>query len=263
MGIIWDGAGLGDDDTLWGGEFFTLENKRISRVASLRDFPLPGGTMAIKEPRRSALGMLWECLGDSLFEHTHLAPVKAFKAQDRMLLQHMLSKQLHSPRCSSMGRLFDCVSSLLGLCQISSFEGQAAMYLEQAITDTAFDDYYPLIWSESSGLVRFNWEPMLRNIIDDLSKTIPKQHIARKFHNTLTEMAVQIATKTALKRVVLSGGSFQNRYLTESIISRLSALGLKVYWHQQVPTNDGGLALGQLVAIDHIGTDQHVFSNSR
>lgn len=262
LGIIWDGSGLGDDGSLWGGEFFTLDQSTISRVASLRQFSLLGGAIAIKEPRRTALAMLWECMGDSVFDHTWLSPISAFTADEKILLQHILTKQINAPRSSSIGRLFDCVASLLDLCQISTFEGQAAQHLEQCIASTACHDHYPLLWQQVTDLARFDWQPMLSNIIEDLNNAVPKPLIACKFHNTLVEMMVDIAHKSGLKRVVLSGGSFQNRYLTEAVISRLSELDIKVYWQQKLPCNDGGLALGQLVSVPNRGT-HNVLGNSR
>ena len=253
LGIVWDGAGLGDDDTLWGGEFFSVEKNNIQRIASLRGFALPGGAVAIKEPRRAALGLLWELMGDSLFKQMDLAPVMAFNEYERTLLQQALSKQINTPRCSSIGRLFDGIASLLGLCQVSSFEGQAAQRLEQSIGTTTTNEHYPLAWVQTDSLNRFDWGVMLHSIIDDLSQAIPKPLIACKFHNTLVEMVVHITRIAGLNKVVLSGGSFQNRYLTESIITRLSALDIEVYWQQKVPSNDGGLALGQLVSIGNKG----------
>lgn len=264
LGIIWDGSGLGDNGSLWGGEFYTLQNNMFSHLATLRDFPLPGGTSAIKEPRRTALGMLWEIMGDNLYKDTWLAPVSAFKPGERILFQQMLSSQINSPRCSSIGRLFDCIASLLDLCQISSFEGQAAMLVEQALTGTASEDHYSLLWNEACEPVQFDWEPLLREIIADLQRAVPNGIIAARFHNTLSEMAAYIARISGLKRVVLSGGCFQNRHLTERIIRRLSEQGLDVYWHQKVPPNDGGLALGQLFAVSIGGTrTNNVFSDTR
>ncbi len=253
LGIVWDGAGLGDDDTLWGGEFFSVEKNDIQRIASLRGFTLPGGAVAIKEPRRAALGLLWELMGESLFAQTDLAPINAFNEYELSLLQQALSKQINAPHCSSIGRLFDCIASLLGLCQMSSFEGQAAQRLEQSIGATATSEHYPLAWVQADSLSRFDWGAMLHSIIDDLSQAVSKPLIACKFHNTLVEMVLHITRIAGLNKVVLSGGSFQNRYLTEAIITRLSALDIEVYWQQKVPSNDGGLALGQLLSVINKG----------
>lgn len=263
LGIVCDGNGLGDNGTLWGGEFFTLDpSSSISRIASLRPFSLLGGAIAIKEPRRSALAMLWEYMGDNVFEHSSLAPVAAFTEEEKALLQPMLNKRINSPRSSSLGRLFDCVASLLDLCQVSSYEGQAAQRLEQCFAATASDDFYRVLWQQDKDLARFDWQPLLGDIIDDLNNAVPKPLIACKFHNTLVEMMVDMTHKSGQKRVILSGGSFQNRYLSETLIRRLLDLDIKVYWQQKLPCNDGGLALGQLVAVANRGT-HNVLGNSR
>jgi len=263
LGIICDGNGLGDNGTLWGGEFFTLDqSSNISRIASLRPFSLLGGAVALKEPRRSALAMLWEYMGDRVFSHTSLAPVSAFTEEEKALLQAMLNKRINSPRSSSLGRLFDCVASLLDLCQVSSYEGQSAQRLEQCFASIASDDYYRVLWQQDKDLARFDWQPLLSDIIDDLNNAVPKPLIACKFHNTLVEMMVDMTHKSGQKRVILSGGSFQNRYLSETLIRRLLELNIKVYWQQKLPCNDGGLALGQLVAVANRGT-HNVLGNSR
>lgn len=248
LAVVWDGSGLGDDDTLWGGEFFTLQDKITTRIASQRDFLLPGGAIAIKEPRRTALGVLWEFMGEDLFATTDLAPLSAFNDYEKSLLQQVLQKQLNAPRCSSIGRLFDCVASLLDLCQISTYEGQAASRLEQSINGLEISDSYPLSWDESNDLIRFDWQKMIAGIIDDLSHNVAKSNISCKFHNTLVESIVYMVQQSGLRNVVLSGGSFQNTYLTEAVIHRLSSLNIKVFYQQKVPCNDGGLALGQLLA---------------
>ena len=249
LAVVWDGAGLGDDGSLWGGEFFTLENKVITRIASLREFSLPGGSVAIKEPRRTALGVLWEFMGDSLFARTDLAAIQTFTEYEHSLLNQVLKKQLNAPRFSSIGRLFDCVASLLDLCQISTYEGQAASRLEQCINGCQLSDSYPLLWHEQNDLIRLDWQPLLENIMQDLAEGTEKSVIACKFHNTLVESIVDRVHGSGLKTVVLSGGSFQNSYLTEAIIKRLMAINVKVFWQQKVPCNDGGLALGQLLAV--------------
>jgi len=249
LAVVWDGAGLGEDGSLWGGEFFSLENKKITRIASLREFSLPGGAVAIKEPRRTALGLLWEFMGDDLFTQIDLAAIQSFTQHEQGVLNQVLKKQLNAPRCSSIGRLFDCVASLLGLCQISTYEGQAASRLEQCINGCQLSDSYPLLWHKQKNLIRLDWQPLLENIMQDLAVGIEKSVIACKFHNTLVESIVDRVTQSNLKAVVLSGGSFQNTYLTEAIIKRLTAINVKVFWQQKVPCNDAGLALGQLLAV--------------
>jgi len=249
LAVVWDGAGLGEDGSLWGGEFFSLENKIITRLASLREFSLPAGAVAIKEPRRTALGFLWEFMGDELFTRTDLVAIQSFNQHEQHVLNQVLKKQINTPRCSSVGRLFDCVASLLDLCQISTYEGQAASGLEQCINGLQLSDSYPLLWHQQNDLIRFDWQPLLENIMQDLATGIEKSVIACKFHNTLVESIVDRVHGSGLKNVVLSGGSFQNTYLTEAIIQRLSAINVKVFWQKKVPCNDAGLALGQLLAV--------------
>ena len=133
LGVSWDGTGYGLDGTIWGGEFFLVTDKTIERIAHLRPFRLPGGEQAVKEPRRTALGLLYEMFGDAVFERKDLAPVAAFSKTELAALKTMLAKQLNSPVTTSMGRLFDAVASLVNLRQQTHFEGQAAMELEFAL----------------------------------------------------------------------------------------------------------------------------------
>ncbi|HXV27749.1 MAG TPA: carbamoyltransferase HypF [bacterium] len=261
-GVSWDGTGLGLDGTIWGGELFTVSNDGFERVASLRNFRLPGGEQAVREPRRSAMGLLYEMFGDEAFEMDSLAPFRAFLNHERKVLKEMLSKPVHSPVTSSAGRLFDAVSSLLGLCQVAGFEGQAAMALEFACHGSEIKESYPFRLSCSTGLKRkfpsgnqrnypkfvIDWGPMLHEILKDLQANRHSGEIAAKFHNTLAEMIVNLARKTGHPKVVLSGGCFQNKYLTEETLRRLKREGVIPYWHQRIPPNDGGIALGQIVA---------------
>jgi hydrogenase maturation protein HypF len=248
LGIAWDGIGLGVDGELWGGEFLLLSRQNFKRFAHLRPFGLPGGARAVREPRRSALGLLYEMMGNYAFESIDLTPVKAFSARELPILKSMLEKRLNAPRCTSVGRLFDAIASLLGLCQIGSFEGQAAMTLEFAQERHETDLYYPFALTGSDPLV-IDWQPMVSMLLDDLAESAPIDYMATKFHNTLAEMIVVIARNSGQRRVVLSGGSFQNRYLTEYSIERLREEGFEPHWHQHVPPNDGGLALGQILAV--------------
>lgn len=223
LGVAWDGAGLGTDGTIWGGEFLRVENGCFTRVAHLRTFRLPGGDLAARQPRRAALGVLYEIFGDSL--------------PDEPLVQ-MLRRGVNSPATSSAGRLFDAVASLLGIRDVSFFEGQAAMELEFAAEAAPTDESYPLSFD---GRI-LDWEPMIRLILIDRSNA------AARFHNTLAEAVVTVARHTGEERVVLSGGCFQNRYLTERIVEKLTEAGFRSYWHQHIPPNDGGIAVGQIVA---------------
>src|SRR5262249_32408580 len=170
----------------------------------------------------------------------------AFTGHEPPILRQMLERNFRVPRTSSVGRLFDAVAFLTRIRERISFEGQAAMQLEFAASAGITDVYQYVIRSSQPYIV--DWEPMIRQILDDVrSRTVPGI-ISARFHNTLAEIAVQVARRIAEPRVVLTGGCFQNRYLTEQTVQRLTAAGFCPYWHQRVPPNDGGIAVGQAVA---------------
>jgi len=246
LGIAWDGTGLGTDGSIWGGEFLLINESGFERVAHLRTFALPGGDAAIKEPRRSGLGLLYEMLGESVFDRHDLFPVLSFMPGELKTIRRMLASGLNTPRTSSAGRLFDAVASIMGLREKIRYEGQAAMELE-FLADPNEEGVYQFELAAGTPIV-VDWEPMIFDIMADTTEGVNVSHIAAKFHNTLVEMMVRIASIANEGSVALSGGCFQNKYLTERAISRLRKSGFNVYWHQRVPTNDGGIALGQTVA---------------
>jgi len=248
LGISWDGTGYGLDGTIWGGEFFQVADRHIERVAHLRPFRLPGGDKAVREPRRPAIGLLYEMFGDAAFEMTHLPPFQNLAAVELRALKGMLQRKLNSPQTSSMGRLFDAVASLIGLRQQMRHEGQAAMELEFALDGIETNENYNLSLVTRHPSLVLDWAPMVEAILSDVQKDVAAGRISAKFHNALAEAVVSVAKRTGERRVVLSGGCFQNRYLTERTVRRLQAEGFQPYWHQRVPPNDGGIALGQVVA---------------
>jgi hydrogenase maturation protein HypF len=151
---------------------------------------------------------------------------------------------------TSAGRLFDAVASLVNLRQRVAFEGQAAMELEFALEGAKTDEVYRLSILEPGEALPLNldWSPMIHGILSDIDSATCAGIISAKFHNALVEAVVEVAKRIGEERVVLSGGCFQNRYLTERAVRRLQAEGFRAYWHQRVPPNDGGIALGQIVA---------------
>jgi hydrogenase maturation protein HypF len=252
LGVAWDGTGYGLDGTIWGGEFLRATPISFERAAHFRTFRLPGGEQAIKEPRRVALGVLYEIFGEKVFAMPELLPVQAFSSQELKLLSNMLAKKLNSPLTSSAGRLFDAVAAIIGVRQQTKFEGQAAMELEFACDGVETDEVYAfelftINRNGSSPTIIFDWAPMIRQIVEEQRRDMRLAHIAAKFHNTLVEAIVAIAHRVGEERVVLSGGCFQNKYLTERAIRRLREAGFRPYWHQRIPPNDGGIALGQAV----------------
>jgi hydrogenase maturation protein HypF len=229
----------------------------FERTACLRTFTLPGGEKAVKEPRRSALGLLYEIWGDTLFERNDLAPLQAFSESELKIIRSMLHKKINLPVTSSAGRLFDAVASLVNLRQLMRFEGQAAMELEFHLQPGFSGKPYSfrIVKAKKIGvLARFfiDWEPMVREILEDVKKKTPVADISMNFHNTLAEMGVAAAREAGCARIALSGGCFQNKYLTERMVQRLTEEGFSPYWHQRVPPNDGGISLGQIVAAGKI-----------
>lgn len=247
LGICWDGSGLGTDNTLWGGEFLLINSQGFERYAHFAPFSLPGGHKAIQEPRRAALGLLYEAFGSCVFEREDLP----FSTQELKLLHAALTGQLNCPRTSSVGRLFDAVASLLELCQINQYEGQAAMALEMSATSSASDQHYDFHIQPTAPIV-IDWKITLEQLLEDRSHS-PVELIAAKFHNTLAEIILTLAQRAGQKTVILSGGCFQNACLTTKAAKRLKSGGFAVYCHENIPPNDGGLALGQLVAAKYIG----------
>lgn len=246
LGVAWDGVGYGDDGTIWGGEFIKIEPGLYERVAHLRYFSLPGGEKAVKEPRRSAIGLLYEIFGDDLFAIEDIASMKAFKNGELKIIKQQLAGNLNSPRTCSAGRLFDAVASLLGLKQVLNFEGQAAMELEfMAEKDSTGEGYNYDILRDNKPYV-IDWEPMIKSILDDIAKGIPSARIARMFHNTLIAALTEMADIFAIKQVAVSGGCFQNKYLLEKSIESLTRAGFKPQRQSKVPPHDGGICLGQI-----------------
>jgi len=254
LGVAWDGTGLGMDNQLWGGEFLQIHQHGWQRVAHCRPFPLIGGVAAIKEPRRAALGLLYASLGDDLFNGDYPELLSAFSASELKLLHSMVKKQINCPMTTSIGRLFDAFSSLLGLCQISEFEGQAAMALEACASKCEFIRtvrinphlHYPTRLIEADCLI-LDWQPSLSGVLSDL-KQHSREQIAANIHHSLADWVFIIAEKTQSSGLVLSGGCFQNAYLVEAIVNAKQAQHYTLFRHATIPPNDGGLALGQIYA---------------
>ena len=251
LGISWDGTGYGEDGTVWGGEFLQIGGgmERYGRIAHFRTFPLLGGDQAAREPRRAALGLLAAHYGGDAFQMTHLPSLQAFNSSELKVLQRMWQRGLNCPQTNSVGRLFDAVASLLGLHQHAQFEGEAAMALEFALTGSIADELYRFdIKQSDSQQWLVDWGIMLEQLLLDISNQLPINRIAAKFHRGLTAVLVKIAQEAAQPNVLLTGGCFQNKFLLEQSIEALRAEGFTPVWHQHVPPNDGGIALGQIAA---------------
>ncbi|MGE5717641.1 MAG: carbamoyltransferase HypF, partial [Acidobacteriota bacterium] len=248
LGVAWDGTGYGTDSTVWGGEFLRGDAGGFTRFAHLKPFRLPGGEAAIREPRRAALALLFEIFGSDMFAREDLPPVRAFSPKERPVLARMLETGFNAPLTTSAGRLFDAVAALLDLSQRTRYEGQAAMALEAA-ADPREDGAWPLPVVRREGVpVVLDWEPLLRALLEDLRNRVNAGVLAARFHNSLVDGIAGVAEAAGEARVALTGGCFQNRLLLERAVSRLSALGFKVLLHREVPPNDGGISLGQVLA---------------
>ena len=244
LGVAWDGTGYGVDGTVWGGEFLCAQEASFTRVAHLRQFRLPGGDASIRQPRRSRLGLLFEIFGDEIWNRPDL--LSDFSPEELLLLKQMLAKKLNAPLTSSAGRLFDAVASLIHLRQHASFEGQAAMDLEFAL-QPGVPEAYSFVLGHGTPIV-IDWENAILEIIADLKRGEPAGVISARFHNMLTAMIVAVARRVGERKIVLTGGCFQNRSLVEGTINRLLEANFQPYWHQRVPPNDGGISLGQVIA---------------
>ena len=248
LGIAWDGTGYGTDGTIWGGEFLRITDSGFERVAHLRRFPLLGGDKAAKEPRRVALGMLWQIFGDRLWNLDLITVKELFKAftnSELAIFKTLLTKQNNILQTSSIGRLFDAVAALLGVCQIASFEGQAAIALEDLCYQSHTSDFYKFDVKNDGEI---DWSTLIQSILEDIQNQTAIATMATKFHNALVEMIIIVAERVGIEQVVLTGGCFQNRYLTERAMDKLRQAGFQPYCHHQIPPNDGGLAVGQVMA---------------
>ena len=251
FGIAWDGTGLGDDQTIWGGEFMICTPQEYKRFGHFRYFKIPGGDQAMREPYKAAFGLLSEAFGcDNPVLNEFFG---GYPPQDRKIWERMIRKDINSPWTSSVGRLFDAVSYLAGLGDHCAFEGQAAMKLEFAVDEGSGGEAYSfrIIEDTRTGqrICVVDWQLALEEMLNDIRRKMAPGKLAAKFHHTLVEIAVRMAVRAGQKDVVLSGGCFQNQYLTERIIERLEGEGLRPYWHNRVPPNDGGIALGQAYSV--------------
>lgn len=237
--FAWDGVGLGEDQTLWGGEAFTGSPGRWQHAASFRPFRLPGGDKAGREPWRAAAALLWETGQAAPF-----APEP---------LRQAWSLRINSPASSSVGRLFDAAAALIGTCTHASFEGEGPMRLEAVAASHSNAHALALPLERAShGVWRTDWAPLLPMLADNAR---PVAERAFSFHlslaQALLEQAQQLRTQTGVQTVGLTGGVFQNRVLAEAAISRLEAAGFIVHLPQRVPVNDAGLSFGQVIEFLH------------
>ncbi len=249
IGVVFDGLGYGTDGHIWGAEFMVADYEGFQRLGQLRYMPLPGSDAANREPWRMALSYLFSMYGSrlgswerALFDH--------LEADALETVFQMLTRGYNAPLASSMGRLFDAVASLLGICQHNTFEGEAAVKLQVA-AERISGPVNGYSWSISREGDYLNVDPcpMVREILGDLRRKVSVPEIARRFHRSVADLVSlcckHIRGSHGLERVALSGGVFQNKLLTEMVVDLLRRDGFEPLLHRQVPPNDGGVALGQ------------------
>jgi hydrogenase maturation protein HypF len=242
LGIAWDGSGYGSDHTIWGGEFLLCEGTKAIRFAHLRSFALPGGEQAVREPRRAALGVLHEALGQAAADYA----TGWFGPSDAGILARMMTRSFLAPRTTSMGRLFDAVAAIVGLGTRNRFEGEAAMALEFTAEGVGEVDPYPIRLRPGDPAVA-DWEPLVGAVLDDVRAEVPVSLISARFHESLAALAEDVAIRAGASHVVLTGGCFQNARLTRRATERLARKGFRVHVPRAFPPNDGGISLGQVL----------------
>lgn len=247
VGLIFDGTGYGSDGTIWGGEFLVGGYGSFRRAGHFRQVRLPGGDAAVREPWRMALSFLHTALGEAAFDIGH--PVtRHLHAEARAIFTAMLERGLNSPLTSSCGRLFDALAALLGIRHIVSYDGQAAVELE-AVAETVEGDGMYRYTINGGQPLQLDFSDLFTDILVDLDAGMAAAVIARRFHHTVAAAAIdacmRICQANGLGRVVLSGGVFQNRLLSELVYTGLVTRGLQVFTHRLSPPNDGCIALGQ------------------
>jgi hydrogenase maturation protein HypF len=251
LGIVLDGLGFGADGTVWGGEILLCHYDRFRRLARLRPVPMPGGTLAVKEPWRNLVAHLdaafGECEADTWL--ARLASAATIQRWPLHIMRQSVARGLNAPLSSSCGRLFDAVAAALGVAPDQlSFEGEAAMALEALATEAGVQPPYPLdvTLDEPHDI---DPAPMWAALLGDLMRDVPPPDVAGRFHagiaGVFSRLAASLVRRTGARAVALSGGCFQNRILSELCEDRLRASGLKVMVPAAVPANDGGIALGQ------------------
>ncbi len=279
-GIAFDGTGFGVDGNIWGGEVLISNLKDFERFANFAYVPMPGGAAAIKEPLRMAYGVLWEF---DLLDHPAAQAVLENLGKDQVsLCEKMIDQGLNTPVSSSVGRLFDAASAILGVCTHPTYEGEAAILLEACMSDavdanTCNDPAYPIdsahqinsaypidiikntatesSTAEDTSVVLMDAKSLFSALLDDMAAGIPTPEISKRFHNAFVSAIVNIATLChgvyGMNKVVLTGGVFMNRYLTEHTVPALQRAGFDVILNRELPPNDGCVSLGQAVVAAH------------
>ena len=254
IGIALDGTGYGLDGAIWGGEVLLADYTDFERAAHFEYIPLPGGAAAIHEPWRTAVSYLTRHYGKDLSK-LDLPFVRMLDARKLQVVQQMIDRQIHSPRTSSCGRLFDGVAALAGIRSVVNYEAQAAIEFEMAAHDSTDQGVYPFDLFPDGANWIIGTLPLFQWLLRDIRHQEPIGDISRRFHAglaaTFVELAEKIRAQSKLNRVCLSGGCFQNVLLFDLLREGLSAKSFEVYFHSEVPAGDGGISLGQALVAAH------------
>jgi len=249
IGVAFDGTGYGSDGTIWGGEFLIADYKGFERVGHLEYVPLPGGAAAIERPYRMAFSYLYTLLGEGILD-CELPFLRDVDQHEKEVMKRQLEKGINCPLTSSCGRLFDGISALLGIRGKVDYEAQAAIELEMAAPDDFQSiESYPFFIAEQDGVKIVKLSELFKAVIHDVDNRLSVGTISAKFHRTIAQIAAEmcqrIAAERGIRKVALSGGVFQNRLLLRLTTDLLEKEGFVVLTHSLVPTNDGGISLGQ------------------
>jgi hydrogenase maturation protein HypF len=249
LGFSFDGTGLGTDGHMWGAEVMRADLCNFERLFHFEYMPLPGGDKATREPWRMGISYLQQCFGEELYD-LKIPLIQRFSRQEIGNITGIIQKKINTPMVSSAGRLFDAVAAITGLNYHSTYQAEAPMLLESAINYSARGNYpYHIV----EGKISFT--PLIRGVVEDILKGTSTGTIAAKFHQTLVllivQLSIEIRKESGLDRIVLGGGTFQNRYLSEKLMDKLENEKFKVYLPGRIPVNDQGISAGQLVIGAH------------
>ncbi|MFB2904241.1 carbamoyltransferase HypF [Aeromonas jandaei] len=263
LGFAFDGTGLGDDGTLWGGELLIADIQGFTRVAHLKPFKLIGGEAAIREPMRQLLGLLFESHCPEEISALNIPLVSKLPIERIRNLHQLWQLGRNAPYTSSIGRLFDAVAALLGVIDTPDYEGEAGLLLEAAALQLAPDEApFPLAFDFSQsteGLLQIEWAELIHTLVSERCQGTSAASLAAGFIRAISDLIVALAERFPGYLVALGGGVFQNRVLMDLLVPALEATGRQVLTSETLPLNDGGIAAGQLwFAIHHIATHQPV-----
>jgi len=260
VGLAADGVGYGTDGSAWGGELLAVWPDRFERAGYVEPVPMPGADAASRQPWRMALSYLLTTLGpDAALDHA-TQYLRSVPAQNLAAVAHMALKQINSPLTSSIGRLFDGLSALVGLCYENTYDAQAAIELEN-LADPAETAAYPVTFTQRDDARILQIAPLLAAIVDDLDTSVPAPRIAGRFHNTiitaLTDWACYLAKRLPSREVALAGGVFQNDLILNGLVDTLQKKNLNIYFNRRLPLNDGAISFGQTLVADALLQQQH------